>query len=121
MPKYLYFTSILALGLLGAHPPTLPPPPAPQALPQEADTLRLRVTGRLPACPMPVFRPAPSPQLQRELPRPDAPRVDTLLALLQRVPSSPGMPIVRSGCYNPLDTLARRNHPVDSTSRWRVY
>jgi hypothetical protein len=80
-----------------------------------ADTLRGRIDRSLPVCPMPVFRPPTSVTLAHPT-KPDSPLLDSLRLVLPYREATEQMPIVRSGCTNPLDQAAL---PMPSPPRRR--
>jgi hypothetical protein len=122
MPRHSYLSAaVLTLGLAGADLATIPTIQRPHPAAPGSDTPRTRSGAMLPACPMPVFRPPSTARPLERLPRSDAPRLDTLRAALVPRPTLSLMPIIRSGCVNPLDTLADRQPQTQSSPSWRPY
>jgi hypothetical protein len=117
--------SLLAGGLSQQQPIA---PAAPQSDLPGFDTLRQRILVPMLNCPMPVFRPPAQNTSPIPFPRPDSPLLDSLRLTLGPRPTLAQMPIVRSGCVNPLDKpplpLDKAPPPpagLQQLPRWRVY
>lgn len=96
---------LMVTGSSAEHPVTATPQAAPPTL-QKPDTLRGRVGRSLPECPMPVFRPPTSVDSLAHPTGPDSPLLDSLRLALPYRAATERMPIIRSGCTNPLDQAA---------------